>query len=90
MAYERYNAGNEALLLIDHQVDTMERMHFGPKDVMRRNTVALANAAAITDMPVVPTSSQGNNGQGPLFPDLKNILPSAFTVRVKRAGGDTD
>ena len=57
MAYERLNAGNAELLLIGHQTGTMGWMHSGPTDVMRRNTVALAQAARVTGMPVVLISS---------------------------------
>ncbi len=86
MAYERYNSQNAALLLIDHQVGTMGWMHSGPTDVMRRNAIALAQAARTTGMPVVFTSSQEDNVQGPLFPELEGILPDAFASRVKRTG----
>jgi nicotinamidase-related amidase len=86
MAYERYNSQNAALLMIDHQVGTMGWMHSGPTDVMRRNAIALAQAARTTGMPVVFTSSQEDNVQGPLFPELEEILPDAFASRVKRTG----
>ena len=48
MAHERFNAGNAALLLIDNQVGTAGWMHSGSKDDMKRNTLALAKAAAAT------------------------------------------
>ncbi len=86
MAYERFNSKNTALLLIDHQVGTMGWMHSGPTDVMQRNTIALAQAAKITGMPVVLTSSQEDNAQGPLFPEAQEILPQAFSSRIKRTG----
>jgi len=86
MAYERFNASNAAMLLIDHQTGTMGWMHSGPTDVMRRNTVALAQAAKVTGMPVVLTSSQEDQAQGPLFPELQEILPDAFAARSKRTG----
>ena len=86
MAYERFNATNAAMLLIDHQVGTMQWMHSGPTDVMKRNTVALAKAASVTGMPVVLTSSQEDQVQGPLFPELEELLPDAFASRIKRAG----
>ena len=69
MAHERYNADTAAMLLIDHQVGTAEWMHSGSREDMKRNTLALAKAAAATSMPVVMTSSQEDNVdlQGPLF-----------------------
>ncbi len=88
MAHERYNAGNAAMLLIDHQVGTAGWMHSGSREEMKRNTLALAKAAAATGMPVVMTSSQEDqvDVQGPLFPELQDILPDAFAARIKRGG----
>ncbi len=38
MAYKRFSADNAAMLLIDHQVGTIEWMHSAPKkDVIRDN-----------------------------------------------------
>ena len=86
MAYERYNAGNAAMLLIDHQVGTIRWMHSAPHDEVKRNTLALAKAVKAADMRVVLTSSMEDEAQGPLFPELEEILPEAFAARVKRAG----
>jgi len=86
MPYKRWNADNAVMLLIDHQVGTADWMHSGSKDVMKRNALALSRAARVTGMPVVLTSSQENNVQGPLFPEFKEILPEAFAARTKRTG----
>ena len=88
MAHERYNATNAAMLLIDHQVGTAGWMHSGSRADMKRNTLALAKAAAATGMPVVMTSSQEDqvDVQGPLFPEFQEILPDAFAARIKRGG----
>lgn len=56
-----------------------------PLDVVRRNTLALAKTAKILNIPVVLTSSQEQNVQGPLMPELEQILPEVFVARVKRA-----
>ena len=77
---------NSALLLIDHQVGTMQLIKNIPLDVAKRNTLALAKTAKILNIPVVLTSSQEQNQQGPLIPELEQILPDAFASRVKRAG----
>jgi len=42
--------------------------------------------AKILNMPVVLTSSQENNTQGPLLPEIAEILPEAYEARVKRPG----
>ena len=54
--------------------------------MVRRNTVALAKTAKILNLPVVITSSQEENIQGPLMHELEEILPTAFNARIKRAG----
>lgn len=77
---------NSALLLIDHQVGTMQLIKNIPLEVARRNTLALAKAAKIFGLPVILTSSQEENVQGPLMPELQTILPDEFAARVKRAG----
>ncbi len=86
MAYERFNADNAALLLIDHQIGTIEWMHSAPKEEVTRNTLALAKAAKAVGMPVLLTSSMEWEAQGPLFSELQEILPEEFEVRIKRAG----
>ncbi len=73
MAYERFNANNAALLLIDHQVGTIGWMHSAPKEEVKRNTLALAKAAEAVGMPVLLTSSMEWEAQGPLFPELMGI-----------------
>jgi nicotinamidase-related amidase len=81
-----FGAENSALLLIDHQLGTMQLVKNLPLEVVRRNTLALAKTAKILKMPVVLTSSQEENIQGPLMPELAEILPEAFKARIKRAG----
>ena len=73
-------------MLIDHQLGTMKLIKNISLDVARRNTLALAKTAKILKLPVVLTSSQEENVQGPLMPELKEILPKAFAARIKRAG----
>ncbi|MDX2038404.1 MAG: isochorismatase family protein [Isosphaeraceae bacterium] len=82
----RFTPESSALILIDHQVGTMKLIKNLPLDRVRRNSLALAKAANILGMPVVLTSSQEDRVQGPLMPELAEILPTAFANRVQRAG----
>lgn len=75
-----------ALVLIDHQIGTMQLIKNISLDVVKRNTLALAKTASILNIPVVLTSSQEENIQGALLPELQDIVPEAFATRVKRAG----
>ena len=77
---------NSALLLIDHQVGTMQLIKNIDVEQAKRMSLALAKTASILGIPTVLTSSQEDRLQGPLLPELKDILPDAFEKRVKREG----
>ncbi len=70
------------MLLIDHQVGTMQLIKSIPLEVVKRNTIALAKTAKILNMPVVLTSSQEEKFQGPIISELSQILPEAFERRI--------
>jgi nicotinamidase-related amidase len=75
-----------ALLLIDHQVGTIQLIKNMTADQSIRNAVTLAKAALAFDMPIVMTSSQEGHAQGPLHPSLERTAPDAFVKRVQRQG----
>ena len=77
---------NSALLLIDHQVGTMQLIKNIDVERAKRMSLALAKTASILGIPTVLTSSQEDRMQGPLLPELQEILPVAFEGRVKREG----
>lgn len=77
---------NSVLLLIDHQVGTMQLIKNLPLDQVKRATLALAQMATILKLPVILTSSQEERAQGPLLPELQQLLPEAYEKRIKRAG----
>ncbi len=79
-------AGQAAMVLIDHQVGTMNWIGSIDKSVVEANTRALAKVAMALNMPIVFTSSQEDQMQGPLMPDLEGIAPDAFAARIKRPG----
>ena len=75
-----------ALLLIDHQVGTMQLIKNLPLEQVQRHTLALAKLARLLDMPVVLTSSQEDRFQGLLMPELARLFPAEYEARVKRQG----
>lgn len=77
---------NSALLLIDHQIGTMQLIKNIDVARAKRMSLALAKTASILNIPTVLTSSQEDRLQGPLLPELQEILPDAFKARVKREG----
>ncbi|MDP9995233.1 nicotinamidase-related amidase [Variovorax boronicumulans] len=77
---------NAAMLLIDHQVGTLSWTHSHDINLVKANAVKLAKIAAGSGIPVVLTSSMEDHVQGPLIPELKDILPDAYEKRIKRPG----
>lgn len=86
MSQGRFTPSAAALVLIDHQHGVMQLIKTLDVERVKRHTLALARAAKILGMPVVLTSSMEEYMQGPLLPELAQILPEAFAKRVKRAG----
>jgi nicotinamidase-related amidase len=66
-----FTAENSALLLIDHQVGTMQLIKNIDVERSKRMSLALAEAANILGIPTVLTSSQEEQMQGPLLPELQ-------------------
>jgi nicotinamidase-related amidase len=82
----QFTPDNSALVLIDHQVGTLQFVHTMSPDETLRNAVMLAKAAKAYGMPVVLTTSQEDHIQGPTAPALQQILPEAYGNRIKRTG----
>lgn len=75
-----------ALVLIDHQVGTIQLIKTITPDTAVRNAALLGQAALAYEMPIVITSSQEDHIQGPLHPLLQQTMPEAYAARVKRSG----
>jgi|SRR5664279_5018951 len=75
-----------ALILIDHQIGTMQLVKNIASDAALRNAVLLAKAAQTLRMPIVMTASMEDHIQGPLAPSLQQVAPEAYQARVKRLG----
>jgi nicotinamidase-related amidase len=86
MKVERFTAENSALLLIDHQVGTMKLIKNIDREQAAKQSIALARMAKILNLPVVITSSQEERAQGPILPEIAEVLPKAYAERVKRSG----
>jgi len=82
----KFTAENSALLLIDHQVGTMQLIKNIDVGQAKRMSIALAKMAKILNMPTVITSSQEDHAQGPILPEIAQILPKEHAARVKRPG----
>ena len=82
----QFTSDNSAIVLIDHQVGTLQFVHTMSPDESLRNAIMLAKAAKAYGMPVVLTTSQEDHIQGPTAPALQQTLPEAYSNRVRRAG----
>ncbi len=83
---KKAKASDAAMILIDHQIGTMNWIGSIEKSIVEANTRALAKVAVALNMPLVFTSSQEDHMQGPLMPALETIAPDAFGARIKRPG----
>ena len=84
--YKFFSSDTAALVLIDYQVGTLQLCRSMSSDLALRNAVTLAKVATILKMPIVLTSSQEDQVQGPIAPDLAKAAPDAFKKRIKRVG----
>jgi nicotinamidase-related amidase len=82
----QFTPENSALVLIDHQVGTLQFVHTMSPETSLKNAVTLAKAAKAYGMPIVMTTSQEDHAQGPTAPALQKALPDAYKNRVKRTG----
>ena len=81
-----FTRDTSALVLIDHQIGTLQLIKNIASDAALRNAVVLAKAAKTLGMPIVMTASMEDHVQGPLAPALKLVAPEAYEVHVKRLG----
>lgn len=82
----QFTKDNTALLLIDHQVGTMQLIKNIDRELAAKQAIALAKMARILGLPTVITSSQEDRAQGPILPAIADILPEAHSARIKRPG----
>ena len=82
--YEPLTPDNCALVLIDHQMGLMLPPQSINLELLRRNTLGLAKVAKLFKLPTVVTSggsrTPGRGFNGPLFPELADILPAAPVI----------
>jgi nicotinamidase-related amidase len=82
--HEQLTPDNAAMLLIDHQTGTM-LMGVGDLDpvTLKNNVLLLAGVAQIFNLPTILTTSNQEGPNGPLLPELLEMLPQAEIVHRK-------
>lgn len=87
--YLDFNIQNTALVLVDHQVGTINwagELASGEHEQLKMWTRVIARFAKGAGIPVVLTSSMEDQPQGPLLPEFKEILPQEYAARIQRTG----
>ena len=81
---------NTVLLLVDHQVGTIgwagELASEEERNQLKMWTLTIARFAKSAGMSIVLTSSLETEDQGPLFPELEDIMPEEYAARIQRQG----
>jgi nicotinamidase-related amidase len=82
---ERFALGNTTIMLVDHQLGTVNWVKSQPKDQVMGATRALARMAVDYQMPLVLTTTM-EDMVGTTIEDLQTIAPDAYAKRFKRGG----
>ncbi|HPY42529.1 MAG TPA: isochorismatase family protein, partial [Thiolinea sp.] len=81
---------NTALVLIDHQVGTInwagELASDEERNQLKMWVRVIARFAKAAGMPIVLTSSLETEAQGLLLPEFKDLLPAEYAARIQRTG----
>jgi hypothetical protein len=82
---ERFALTNTIIMLVDHQIGTVNWVKSQPKDQVIGATRALARMAVDYQMPLVLTTTM-EEMVGTTIEDLQKIAPDAYAKRFKRSG----
>src|SRR5262245_37517003 len=77
------DAGNSALLLLDHQAGLFQTVKDVTVAELRANVTALARIATLLQLPIITTASVPDGPNGPLMPEIAQFAPSAVYVPRK-------
>lgn len=86
--YIRLDKDNAAVLLVDHQTGLLSLVRDIEPDQFRNNVLAMAEIAKYFGLPTVLSTSFEDGPNGPLLPELQEILPdAAFASRPDQCLG---
>ena len=71
---------NAALVVIDYQPSQLQTVESMEHDVLVDNIVSVARLAKTFQLPVVLSTVNVANGQGPTIPELKTVLSSSTEI----------
>ena len=71
---------NSALIVIDYQPSQLQTMNSMDRELLVDNIVSVARLARTFDLPVVLSTVNVANGQGPTLPEIKAALPDVSEI----------
>ena len=78
--YERLSPANSAILFVDHQTGLANGVQDQSPPDFTNNVIALAKIAKLFEVPSVITSSFPDGPNGPIMPQVLDILPDAPVI----------
>lgn len=78
--YNRLDKNNAAVLLVDHQTGLINLVQDYTPNEFKNNVLALADIAKYFNLPTILTTSFEEGPNGPIVPELKEILPNASYI----------
>lgn len=78
--YNRLDKNNATVLLVDHQTGLINLVQDYTPNEFKNNVLALADIAKYFNLPTILTTSFEEGPNGPLVPELKEILPKAAYI----------
>jgi len=79
-AYKRLDKNNAAVLLVDHQTGLINLVQDYTPSEFKNNVLAIADIAKYFKLPTILTTSFEDGPNGPIVPELKEILPNAAYI----------
>ena len=71
---------NSALIVIDYQPQQVQLVNSMDRDLLIRNIVSVARTAKAYGLPIVLSTVNVANGQGPTIPELKEVLSDSVEI----------
>ncbi len=75
--YKKLNKDDAVMLLVDHQAGLLSLVRDIDPDKFRNNVLATADLAKYFKLPTILTTSFEQGPNGPLMPELKELVPDA-------------
>lgn len=78
--YRRLDKNNAAVLFVDHQTGLINLVQDYTPNEFKNNVLALADTAKYFNLPTILTTSFEDGPNGPIVPELKEILSNAIYI----------